>query len=263
MGFDWFTLFAQIVNFLILVFLLKYFLYHRIINAMDKREENILARMNEAEEKRKEAEKEAEAHREQRHRLEEEREKLFDQAKQEAEEKRKELIETARGEAEGLRLKWNQSIDQEKDAFLKDLRHRAGEQIHQAVRRALTDLADRDLEQHMIDVFISRLQDLDKEEEEAIADALRESDDSVVITSTFEIPEEKRLEIRNLVRRELHDAADVRFETSHDSICGIVLQAGGHKIAWNFEAYVEELEEAVAHIFEREAEEGKPSEKKT
>jgi F-type H+-transporting ATPase subunit b len=38
MGIDWFTLVAQIANFLILVALLKHFLYNRIIKAMDERE---------------------------------------------------------------------------------------------------------------------------------------------------------------------------------------------------------------------------------
>jgi F-type H+-transporting ATPase subunit b len=48
---DWFTVFAQIVNFIILIFLLKRFLYGPIIAAIDKREENISARITEAEEK--------------------------------------------------------------------------------------------------------------------------------------------------------------------------------------------------------------------
>ena len=38
MHIDWFVLFAQIVNFLVLVFLLKHFLYGRILDAMDARQ---------------------------------------------------------------------------------------------------------------------------------------------------------------------------------------------------------------------------------
>ncbi len=55
---DWFTVFAQIINFLILVFLLKRFLYEPIISAMDEREEKIALRMQAAEQKRNEAEQE-------------------------------------------------------------------------------------------------------------------------------------------------------------------------------------------------------------
>ena len=46
---DVFTVIAQIVNFLILVYLLKRFLFHRIIKIMDEREDQITGRMQEAE----------------------------------------------------------------------------------------------------------------------------------------------------------------------------------------------------------------------
>ncbi|MCF8123589.1 MAG: hypothetical protein K9K34_14360, partial [Desulfarculaceae bacterium] len=48
---DWFTVAAQVVNFLILVWLLKHFLYDRIIKAIDQREADIAARSEEAEAK--------------------------------------------------------------------------------------------------------------------------------------------------------------------------------------------------------------------
>jgi len=56
---DWFTVVAQIINFLILVFLLKHFLYGRIINAIDQREGRITSRLEDAEIQRREAENEA------------------------------------------------------------------------------------------------------------------------------------------------------------------------------------------------------------
>ena len=42
MTIDWFTFVAQIINFLILVALLKYFLYGRLVAAMDQRQQDIL-----------------------------------------------------------------------------------------------------------------------------------------------------------------------------------------------------------------------------
>ncbi len=48
MAIDWITVSAQIVNFLILVWLLKHFLYQPIIRAMDRREQRVSERLNEA-----------------------------------------------------------------------------------------------------------------------------------------------------------------------------------------------------------------------
>jgi F-type H+-transporting ATPase subunit b len=53
--FDWFTILAQIVNFLVLVALMKRFLYGPLIAAIDAREKSIAARIAEAARKEQEA----------------------------------------------------------------------------------------------------------------------------------------------------------------------------------------------------------------
>ena len=52
---DWFTVIAEIVNFLVLVALLKHFLFGRLVAAIDAREERIAARLREAEQKNQDA----------------------------------------------------------------------------------------------------------------------------------------------------------------------------------------------------------------
>ena len=54
---DWFTVGAQVLNFLILVWLLKHFLYKPILNAIDAREKRIAAELADAEAKKAEAQK--------------------------------------------------------------------------------------------------------------------------------------------------------------------------------------------------------------
>ena len=55
---DWFTVGAQVINFVILVWLMKRFLYKPILNAIDAREQRIAAELADAEAKRAEAQKE-------------------------------------------------------------------------------------------------------------------------------------------------------------------------------------------------------------
>ena len=49
MQIDYFTIIAQIINFLILVFLLRHFLYRPVITAMDEREQKMVSRLKDAE----------------------------------------------------------------------------------------------------------------------------------------------------------------------------------------------------------------------
>ena len=58
MEINWFTVIAQIINFLILVWLLKRFLYKPVLNAIDEREKKIAAQLSDAETKKAEAQKE-------------------------------------------------------------------------------------------------------------------------------------------------------------------------------------------------------------
>jgi len=66
MQIDWFTVVAQIVNFLILVGLLKKFLYGPIIRAMDDRERRIASRLEEANARERQAQEEVQSYRQKR-----------------------------------------------------------------------------------------------------------------------------------------------------------------------------------------------------
>ena len=56
---DWFTVGAQALNFLILVWLMKRFLYKPILHAIDEREKRIAAELADADKKKAEAQKES------------------------------------------------------------------------------------------------------------------------------------------------------------------------------------------------------------
>jgi len=58
---DWFTVGAQTLNFLILVWLLKHFLYKPILDAIDAREKRIVAELADADARKAEALSEREA----------------------------------------------------------------------------------------------------------------------------------------------------------------------------------------------------------
>lgn len=249
---DWFTIVAQVINFLVLVALLKRFLYGPIIKAMDEREANIAASLQEAEEKVVEARQEAEVYRQQQAELAEQREALLAEARTEAEARRHELMNQARAEVAETRTKWYEAIQHEKDAFLQDLRRLAGQQVFAIVRRTLTDLANADLEQQVIEVFLARIQKLDERERAAIAKSIHESGQKVVIQSAFDIPPKARSRVIKTVRDQIGDKIEVKFEKAPDLICGLALKGHNYKMTWSLERYWEELEASLAAAMEGE-----------
>ncbi len=249
---DWFTVFAQIVNFLVLVYLLKRFLYGPIINAMDRREERIALRLEEAEQKKVEAVREMEAYQQKNKEFDRKRDQMLASVKQESEKQRKDLIQMARTEVDDLKSRWHNRILQEKNAFLQDLRRRAGRQIYAVVRRALTDLADADLENRIIDVFVRNLETLGQEDLRKIRESIRKSGSKIVITCAFGISEDQRQRISEAVHHQLSEAGDLLYITNPDLLCGIELKAHAYIIGWNLEDYLKSMEEDLGSILEQE-----------
>lgn len=245
---DWFTVIAQIINFLVLVYLLKRFLYKPIIKAMDEREERISGRLKEAERREDEARHELERYQEKTEEIDDRRDVLLNKMREDVEAQRKALIGEARDQVEGVRANWHEALEREKDAFLQDLQERTGRHTYAIARQALKDLADADVERQIIRVFVERLRSLDEEEQRALRESVGQSRQGVRVISAFEIPQDTSQEIAHVLEAYASEPVDLHFETSTDVICGIELNANGHKIGWSLRDYLEGLETTLAEV---------------
>lgn len=239
---NWFTVAAQIVNFLILVILLKFLLYDRIIKAMEEREAKIRSRLEAAAAKEEEAAQEADVFRLKNQELDKQRETLLSQAKGAAEAHRKELTEKARHAVDHLKSAWQDAIAREKTTFIQNLKTSTGTQVYSIARRALSDLADADLEDHAIERFLSGIREMDKNERDALSSAVKAAGDEVFIRSAFELSSAQRRKVTKVLREHFNDGVSVQYETRPELIMGIELKVQGRKIAWSLQRYLDDLE---------------------
>jgi F-type H+-transporting ATPase subunit b len=249
---DLFTFVIQIINFLILVALLRIFLYKPIIRAMDEREKKIADRLKEAEDIKREADQEAEENRQERAKLEGQRQEFLTQAKEEAEERRKELMENVRKEADAMQQRWRETLEREKKAFLFRLRQRAGEEVFSVARRALADLANTDLEIHIVEVFLERLGELDDEQRQELNEALPHSNGRIKARSAFEVPDDMRKKIEKAIHDQFENHVEIQFEVVPDLIGGIELKVHGREVNWSLASYLNTLEERLGSVLEEE-----------
>ena len=256
---DWFTVVAQIVNFLILIVLLKVFLYDRIVKAMDAREERIRERLSEAARREAEAEKQAETLRQKNRIFDEEQAKMLSRAKAEVEAKRKELLHEVRQSITSLQTTWREAIHRERESFVQDLHLMAGRQTYAIARQALRDLADADLEERTAQIFVTQIANMQKEQSEVLAQAIKDGGNQVLIRSAAPLASATRGQITQGLRQVLGDGIDVVFETAPDLILGVELKAGGQKVFWSIEHYLDELEEKALQALERETQRRAPA----
>lgn len=242
MNIDWFTFAAQIVNFLVLVALLRWLLYGRILRAMKVREEKIANRLKEAERKHSEAEEKVEQYEEKTREIDRRREELLEEARREAREEHERLLKEARREVDRKRDQWQQAYHRELDDLLSDLRRQAGKMGVEAARRTLVQLAETDLDKRMCDTFAARMRELGEEQRREIRRHLGNGDVEVSIRSAFDVSNEQKQRLRETIRETFGYGADISFETSTDLICGLELDVGGYRFGWNVREFLHDLE---------------------
>lgn len=245
---DWFTVVAQALNFLILVWLLKRFLYKPILNALDAREKRIAAELANADAKEAEARQERDAFKRKNEEFDQERAALLTNAVNQATAERQQLIDNARKESDALRTKWQEALRNEHQSLSEELTRRTREEVFAIARKTLADLATTSLEERLGEVFVRRLREMDGQAKEGLAGALRTSSDPAIVRSAFDLPAEQRATIQHALNETFSAEIHVRFETAPDLVSGIELTTNGQKVAWSIADYLGSLEKDVSEL---------------
>lgn len=249
MTIDWFTLAAQVANFLILLLLLRRFLYQPVIGVMRRREEEIERRFQEAEESRREAKEEAERLREERRELEEKRKALIEEAREEAEKRRSEMMEEARREVEQQRERWQEGLQRDRAKARRTLRLGAARQALAAARKSLENLASEDLQARAVDSFLNHLTGLGEDDRRVLADAVDAEEPELVVRSAFELePDERRRIVGALQEATDRDELEAEFEVDEALLLGLEVEAEGRLLRWSADHYFDELESEVEDL---------------
>ena len=118
---DWFTVVAQTTNFLILVLLLKRFLYKPILDAIDAREQRIAQELADADAKRLEARQERDQFERKNEEFDRNRDGLVTQMKEEISLKRQKLLDDAQLAADVISKKRHEAMESEQHRIIEEI----------------------------------------------------------------------------------------------------------------------------------------------
>lgn len=245
---DWFTVGAQALNFIILVWLLKRFLYKPILNAVDAREQRIAAELADADAKKAEAQKERDEFQHKNEEFDQQRAALLSKATDEARAERQRLLDEARKAADALSAKRQEALRNDANNLNQAIRRRTQQEVFAITRKALTDLATTSLEERMSEVFTRRLRTMDGKAKEGLGEALKTTSEPALVRSAFELPAAQRAAIQNALNETFSAEVHVRFETAPDLVSGVELTTNGQKIAWSIADYLASLEKGIGEL---------------
>ena len=250
---DWFTVAAQIVNFLILVWLLKRFLYKPIIDAIDAREKRIASELADADSKKSEAEKQRTDFEDKNKAFDQQRSVLLGKATDDAKVERERLIDQAKKDAESLRASQADALRGDQIRLSGEITVLAEKEVFAIARKTLTDLATVSLEERVGEVFTRRLRELDPKAKALLGDALKNSSQPALVRSAFVLPADQRAAIQNALNETFSAEVKIKFEDSQDIICGIELTANGQKVAWSIASYIAALSKKVSDLVDTQS----------
>ena len=241
---DWFTVIAQLVNFLILVWLLKRFLYRPILDAIDAREKKIAKELADADAKKTEAQQERDEYKSKNAEFDKQRSVLMEQATEAAKTERQRLLTEARQAADALSAKRNESLNSEALSLKLAITRRTQQEVFAIARKTLSDLATTSLEEHMVAVFIQRMHDMDEAAKANFASALLKTSEPISVRTAFELPEALRQQIRQAVQAVFSPDAELslNFSVEPELVSGIEISSKGQKLAWSIADYLLTME---------------------
>lgn len=240
MQIDWITVVAQAINFLVLVWLLRRFLYRPILDAMATRERRIAERLAQANEREQAAAAREAEYAERLARFERESGERHAEVEREAAEEKAQLLDAARRAAADAESGWREGLAREKREFAATLRESLGAAIGLAASRCVAELADANLHARAIERFVARLASLDEPLRRALAGA-----DRLVLVTASALDDEARAGLERSVREALAGNPVLRFEHDPQLVLGVELRSADTRVAWSAADYLDEAERQI------------------
>lgn len=245
---NWFTVIAQILNFLILIWLLKKFLYRPILDAIDAREKYVADKLASAEADRAAAQEQKVEFTQKNEDFDLQRAALLHQAEQEAIQHKLQLLENAKQEIEERRIHWLESLESSQGTINRAIGLRAKQEIFSIARKTLSDLAGANLEESILERFTAKLSGLSQEERALLLSTTASPVQPMLVRTVFELTADQKSRLVNTIKSVLGLDWPVNFESGPDQIAGIELLINDRKIDWNINDYLISLEEKVGEL---------------
>jgi F-type H+-transporting ATPase subunit b len=245
---DWFTVGAQALNFLILVWLMKRFLYQPVLHAIDEREKRIAAELADAAAKKADAQKAREEFQHKNDTFDQQRAALLSTATDSANAERRRLLDEARTAADALSAQRMDALRHDAHELTQAIARRTQQEVFAIARKTLTDLSSTSLEACVTDVFTQRVRTIDDKTKTGLAEALKTASYNAAVRSAFDLPPEQRAAIQKALNETFSADIHIRFETAADLIGGIEFDTNGQTVAWSIADYLTSLKTGVDEL---------------
>jgi F-type H+-transporting ATPase subunit b len=243
MSINWVTFIAQILNFFILVVLLYFVLFRKIIHVMDERQKRVEKQLDDAKLFRQKADQDQKDLDKEKEQMQLEKSSLLTQIQDDVAQQKITLIKQSQEEVDKKKKEWKSEIDSQKERFFQEMRKMAGESGLMISRKMMKDLAGVEGQELIEKAFIQKLQSfLETNNRVNLAG-------NVVISSAFPISKSFLHQIKDMLEKSRGTSIEIETHLAPELLLGIEITMTSGKIAWNVDNYLQQLQEKVDKSF--------------
>jgi F-type H+-transporting ATPase subunit b len=250
MGIDLVTLIAQIINLVVLIWLMKRFLYQPILKMVSERQAFIDAEIKRAHQARQEALLQEAQYSKRVADFDAKRSEMMAEARKEVENFKQKLLAESKQAISYSRKNWQVELEQEKQSFDAGLQASIVKNFKLFASDALKDMAGVELTSLVLEKFKEKMQKMSKSAHKQMSENILKNG-KIVISTDSKLDTNTKSELKAFLTDLFDLQTSVKFDFKEDEnlICGIQIQVGEHQTSWNLKNYLEAFEDNMDAAF--------------
>jgi F-type H+-transporting ATPase subunit b len=218
---NWSTFILEIINFLVLVWILKRFLYKPVLETIARRREGIEKTLADAESRHNSAVELQEQYESRLTDWEDEKRQARDVLQRELDAQRNEKLEELQVLLEQERQKANVIEERRLNDTMRQMERQALEQGGEFATKLLQQAAGPELEARLVARTIEDLKKLPEEQIRNLRKRSQESTVSIRVTSAYELQEKQRQKLEKLLLSITESRTNISYAQSRDLLAGL------------------------------------------
>ncbi len=233
MELNWSTFLLEIFNFLVLVWILKRFLYQPVLGVITRRRATIENQLAEAKQLHADSDTLKEQYE---HRLadwEQERQKAMDKLMHELEEKRLHQLDELKAELAQEEEKIKVARSRQDKQLIREIELRALQQGAEFASRLLAEAAGPELENRLFDLLLDGLSVMPADQISDLSNKWGESPERILVTSAYLLADDKRHQLEDVLSEATGLSAPVHYEQDAKLLAGLNITIGAWVLQLN------------------------------
>lgn len=235
MELSWSTFVLEIINFLVLVWILKRFLYKPVLDVISRRHQGIEQTRADADALQAEAKTLQQQYENRLADWNKERQQLRETLTLELEVERKRKLEELQTELDQQREKLRVAEASRQQDTQRKIEQVALNQAAEFAARLLQQIADANTEERLVELVISQLTQLPGERLQSIRNHYGQTPDAIQVVSAFELKAQLRDELEKAIQTLTGQDLPTHYQLNSDLIAGLRITVGAWVLAANLE----------------------------